>query len=184
MRRWLAVSVLALAVGAGVAVLFWPTPHRRAVARVEALDGVYLEERNSDGSTVVIVGLNSRPVADADLITFHDIRPLHRLILDGSTVTDAGLAHLEGIEGLEDVRFCGTRVTDAGLAHLARIPTLRAVHVVNTRVSDAGLKHLAGLPRLEFVNAIATRVTAAGEAELRRTTPGVKTVLFGIPQDD
>jgi hypothetical protein len=165
-----------IVVAVGAAVLFWPTPRRQAIARLKSIDGTYLEEPEPDGRRLVIVGLAGRPVTDADLAVLHDIRPLHRLILDGTNITDDSLAQLEGIEGLEDIRLCGTGVTDAGMVHLARIPTLTSVHLRNTRISDAGLAHLHGLPRLGTVNVIASRVTAAGEAELRRTTPSVKDV--------
>jgi hypothetical protein len=172
-----------LVCGGAAAVLFWPTPRRQAVARVNELDGTVWEDRDSDGRQLTIVSFAHRPITDADLAVLRGIRPLHRLILDGSRVTDAGLAQLEGIEGLEDIRLCGTVVTDSGLVHLKRIPALTAVHLRNTQVSDAGLAQLNGLPHLVYVNAIQTRVTAAGETELRKTTPSLKVVHRVEPID-
>jgi hypothetical protein len=172
MRRRLALLLVVLvALGGVAAVLFWPTHRQRALARVEELSGTYREDRDDDGRTLVIVGLIERPITDEDLRLLQHIRPLNRLLLDGTNVTDAGLVQLEGIEGLEWVSVCGTKVTDVGIANLSRIRTLKSIHFTKTQVSDAGIAHLQGMPNLVFVNAIRTRVTAAGVDELRRTTP-------------
>jgi hypothetical protein len=183
MSRRLKMLLLVLGVfSAFGAVLFWPTPRRQAIARVEQLGGTYSQDR-SGGGTVSIVGFIGQPVTDDDLTTLRNIRPLHRVLLDGTKVTDAGLAHLEGIEGLEWVSVCKTAVTDAGLVHLSKIPSLRQIHIRNTRVTDAGVVYLHGMPNLEFINLAQTRVTPAGVKALRRATPRLTDVYHVIPED-
>jgi hypothetical protein len=177
MKRQLRDMLIAVAfAGVLAAVLFWPTPRRSALARVEELNGVYHEDPAGDGRTLAIVGFISQPVTDADLVILKDIRPLHRVLLDGTKITNSGLVHLEGIEELEFVSVCGTAVTDDGLVHLARIPTLKEVFLRKTRVTDAGLEHLLGLPRLSMVDVTYSLVTQAGASQFRRKTPGVNTV--------
>jgi hypothetical protein len=172
--------VLLLLVGFAAALL-WPTPRRQALARVKELNGTYREEPDPDGRELAIVGFIGQPATDDDLPMLRAIRPLHRVLLDGSKVTDAGLVHLEGIEGLELVSLCDTAVTDAGMAHLRRIPTLRWVTVRKTQVSDAGLAQLHGMPQLEFVNVAECLVTAKGVEALRQATPSLKDVFHIIP---
>ena len=172
---------LVVAVGASV-VLFWPTPRRRALARVEDLEGNFYEQPDETGRTISIVLLTNRPVTDDDLVVLQGIRPLHRLLLDGTRVTDAGMAHLEGFEGLEWVSCCTTAVTDEGMGHLKRVPGLRALHLGGTRVSDKGIASLHGLPNLEVANVRHSRVTPSGVDEWRRTTPSLKSVFFSGPE--
>jgi hypothetical protein len=181
-RKYIPFLIVVLLLVGTAAVLLWPTPRRQALARVKELNGTYREEPDPDGRKLAIVGFIEQPATDDDLPMLRDIRPLHRVLLDGSKVTDAGLVHLEGIEGLELVSLCNTAVTDAGMVHLRRIPALRWVTVRKTRVSDAGLAQLHGMPHLEFVNVAESRVTTSGVEALYRATPSLKDVFHVIPE--
>lgn len=175
---------VAVVVAVGAAVLFWPSPRRQTLDRVQAIGGTYREDDDGTGRKLCIVGLINQPAADDDLAVLRHIRPLHRVLLDGSKVTDAGLAHLKDVEGLEWVSVCGTRVTDAGMEHLAAIPSLRSIHLRKTQVSDAGLVRLHGMPHLEFLNVAESRVTADGVTAMKAATPSLTWVYHEIPDDD
>jgi len=184
-KRKIAVVVgLLLTIGVGSAVFLWPTPQRNAIARVQELQGIYREERDSTGRKVVSVIFIGRPIKNDDLSTLRDIRPLNRVFLDSTKVTDAGLAYLEGIEGLEWVSVGDTAVTDEGMVHLSKIPTLHTLHLRKTRVTDAGLAHLQGLPNLTYVTVGQTKITQAGIDALRRTTPSLKSASLDTEDGD
>jgi hypothetical protein len=164
--------VLLVAVGGVAAAVYWPTPRRQALDRVEQLGGSYIDETADDDGTglrrVVSVVLVLRPATDDDLPVLRHIRPLHRVLLDGSKVTNAGLAHLQAIEELEWISVCDTAVTDAGLANLRGHPGLRMVHFRRCKVTDTGMGYLKDLPKLVHVNCAETQVTDAGADALRR----------------
>lgn len=183
-NKIIVLGVLLLCIGIGLGLLFWPTPHRNAIARVEELNGFYREERDQDGRRVASVIFIGRPIKDDDLTTLKDIHPLNRVFLDSTPVTDDGLAHLVEIEGLEWVSVGDTAVTDEGMVHLSQIPTLQVVHLRKTRVSDAGLAHLHELPKLTHVTVGQTKITQAGIDALQRTTPSLKPTHLDSQDDD
>jgi hypothetical protein len=180
-RLSLLIMLLVAAVGS-LAVLHWPTPWRRAMARVEALQGTYVEQMDEKGGVphpINVLMLTLRPVTEEDLMALRDLRPLHRVLLDGSPVTDAGLAYLGELPELEMLSLMDTQVTDAGLAHLAGLQRLEILILRRTRVTDAGLAQLGKLPALALLNVSESPVTDRGVSELRRLRPEVR-VDFGV----
>jgi hypothetical protein len=184
LRLVLLLIILAGAVGY-VAAEYWPTARRRALARVEALHGTFAEQLDEEDGPhrVNIVMLLTRPVAEEDLAALRDLRPLHRVLLDGSPVTDTGLAHLGELPELEFLSLGGTGVTDDGLASLRGLKRLKVLILCRTRVTDAGLVHLRELTGLKALSVADTRVTERGIAELRRTLPGLTHVFLDKADD-
>ena len=183
-KRRLIVLLILLGVAAGaLAVTYWPTARRRAMARVEALNGTYTEEVDEDGGAHQVNGVTLviRPVTTQDLAALRDIRPLHRLLLDGSPIHDADLAILGEIQELELLTLTNTPVTDAGLPHLRNLKNLKNLSLRRTQVTDAGLVHLRELTRLQFLNIAETRVTDAGAEELQRALPNTQIYLHHPP---
>jgi hypothetical protein len=181
MRRRQLVSVtLIVTIGAVCgAVACWRSPRRDALARLAALDGTYMEQRdeavNANRDLVIIV-LSHRQVSEEDLAALRGIRPMHRLFLDSTNVRDDWLAHVAAIEELEWLSICDTQISDEGLVHLRGHPNLRALHMRNSGVGDAGLVPLHGLPKLELINVQQSRVTARGVKELKNKTPSLQQV--------
>jgi hypothetical protein len=179
-RRQLVVVFLLAAVALGaVAIAYWPTPRRQALARVEALKGTYVEQPNEPGGSrrLNILMLTLRPVTEQDLAAVRDIRPLHRILLDGSPVTDAGLVPLGELRELEFLSLIGTQVTDAGLMHLRGLKSLKHLCLRRTGVTDAGLVHLRELTALTSLDVAETGVTDRGVEELHRALPDLKVYL-------
>jgi hypothetical protein len=187
-QRRLAVLLLVLTALCGVAAaMYWPTPRRQALARLQSLDGYYIEEDVDEGNgprRVVSISLVQRDVTDEDLPSLRDIRPLHRLLLNGCPITDAGLAHLADFEDLEMVNLTKTHVSDAGLAYLGRLPNLQILILRGTKVTDAGLAHLRGLKRLEVLNVTGTQVTNRALRQLRDASPALKFTHLNTEDDD
>jgi hypothetical protein len=179
-KRLAILSCLLMTAIASAAVVYWPTPRRNALARVEALDGTYREQMDEeDGHRKIhCLILASRPIAESDLIALRELRPIHRLMLDGCPLKDAWLAHLAELEELELLTLTGCPVTDAGLIHLKALKNLKNLSLRNTSVTDAGLVHLQSLTSLTFLNVSYSRVTEHGTEELRRTLPGLNRIYL------
>jgi hypothetical protein len=185
-KRRLLWLLLLLGVALGTAgFTYWPTPRRQALARIQALHGTYLEQIDPDGGErwVNVVVLMLRPVTEQDLAALRDLRPLHRLILDGSPVTDAGLASLGDLPELELLTLSGTKVTDAGLTHLGELKRLKRLVLAGTGVTDKGLVHFRQLTGLRDLNLVETRVTERGAQELQQVLPNLQISLH-LPKDD
>jgi hypothetical protein len=161
-----------------VAIVFWPTPRRKAMARIEALDGIFETQIDEEGGRHKIncLILASRPVAEPDLIALNDFRPIHRLMLDGCRLDDAWLAHIGTLEELELLSLTGCKLTDGALAHLKALKHLKNLSLRNTPVTDACLAHLHQLTALTFLNVAYTQVTEHGIEELKHSLPGLKRV--------
>jgi hypothetical protein len=176
--------LLAIAI-ISAAVVFWPTPRRVALGRIEALDGTYKEQMDSEGTPRKLncVVLASRPVTEPDLIALSDLRPLHRLLLDGCPLQDSWLVHLGMLDELEMLSLTGCPITDAGLVHLKGLKNLKSLSVRNTKVSDAGLIPIQQLTSLTFFNVAYSRVTERGVEDLKHALPGLKNIYFEDPPD-
>lgn len=179
-NRLTVLSCLLIASIALAAVMYWPTPRRNALARVEDLDGSYCEQTDDeDGHRQLnCLMLTSRPVTEADLIALSDLRPIHRLMLDGCPLKDDWLSHVGQLEELELLTLTGCPVTDAGLTHLRNLKNLKNLSLRNTQVTDAGLVHLQPLTSLIFLNLAYSRATAHGAEELQRALPGLKRIYL------
>jgi hypothetical protein len=175
--------LLVLVVG-GLTALYWPTPRRRAMERVEALGGTVVVQTDEEGGvhSSRIVMLSHRPVSLEDLAALHDLRPVHRVILDGSPVTDEGLACLARLEELELLSLSKAPITDAGLTHLSHLSHLRSLSLGKTPVTDAGLIHLRPLTSLVYLSVESTRVTDRGVQELCAAIPGLKVYHPGLDE--
>ncbi|MDB5311019.1 MAG: hypothetical protein JWO38_5221 [Gemmataceae bacterium] len=178
-RRLTTLLLTLAAAVTALAVTYWPTPRRKALARVEALDGTYCEQTDEEDGPhrVNVLMLTLRPVTGPDLAALRDLRPLHRLLLDGSPVTDDGVAYLGELEELEVLNLTGSKVTDAGLVHLQGLKNLKQLSLRRTRVTDAGLVHLRRLTGLKLLNLSETGVTGRGVEQVRRDIPGLVNVL-------
>lgn len=165
------------------AARYWPSARHQALARIDALDGRYLEQNEADGTPQNIVVLAYRPVTTQDLVGLGALRPLHRLFLCGSPVGDTDLAPVGQLEELQYLDLRGTRVTDAGLAHLQGLAHLKILLLANTHVTDAGLAQVRGLRSLKIVTIFGSRVTDAGVTALRQSRPDMS-VQWHVRDDD
>jgi hypothetical protein len=180
-RKRLAVLCCLLTIAVvTAAVVFWPTPRRRALARVEALDGTFEKQVDEEAGSrkVYSLILASRPLTELDLIALGDLRPIHRLMLDGCPLKYDWLAHIAALEELELLTLTGCPITDAGLVHLKGLKHLKNLSLRNTPVTDAGLVHLQQLTGLLFLNVAYSRVTERGVEEFKRTLPDLKKVYI------
>jgi hypothetical protein len=185
-RRLLLLLVFLSALLAAGAVEYWPTPRRMAMSRIKALDGTYVEQTDIDGGPhqIFTVMLTLRPVSEEDLAVLKHLRPIHRLLLDGSPVTDAGLVHISELAELELLNLTGSQVTDDGLAALAQLKNLKMLSLGRTKVTDAGLVHLHALTRLQTLNLYGTAVTDRGAEELQRALPSLRRIDLHPDKDD
>jgi len=185
-RRSIALVLLLVPVLVFAGIRYWPTPRRAALARIEALDGTFVEQEDPDDGPhrVSIVLLTARPITEEDLAVLKGLRPLHRLLLDGSPVTDAGLVHIGRIEELELLNLTGSLVTDDGMVHLRGLRNLKMLSLRGTRVTDAGLVHLRELTRLKSLNVADTEVSDEAADELRRALPKLTFVYLHATRPD
>lgn len=188
MKFRLAILLAVLtALVAVAAVKYWPTPRRMSLERLDALDGTYVEQTDpEDGPRQVfsVVLTMRKQLTTDDLVILKDLRPLHRLLLDGSPVTDDGLAQIGQLRELELLNLTGCPVTDAGLVHLEGLGNLKMLSLRGTKVTDAGLVHLRGLTHLKTLNLLETTVSDQGVAELRRALPNLGRIDLHPSPDD
>ncbi len=139
-RKIVSLMTFLLVATAVAAVEYWPSARRRALARIESLDGRYLQQPGSGGIRNTVV-LAFRPVTEDDLAALTALRPLHALFLPGSAVNDADLKSIGALTDLEELDLSATPVTDKGLTHLAPLQHLQTLFLRKTGITDAGLVH-------------------------------------------
>lgn len=179
-RLALALTVLAAAIAIAW-IRFAPSPRRQALARIEALHGTYTEQMGEDHKLNIVL-LTARPVSESDLAALRDLRPVHRLMLDGSSVTDTGLEQVGELEELEFLTLGGTQITDAGVRSLRRLKHLQILSLRRTRITDAALDDLRELKELKSLVVAETRVTPRGVEDLKRALPHLE--IIHIDADD
>jgi hypothetical protein len=122
-------------------------------------------------SSVVAVGLNSKPATDETLRQLANLRNLEVLDLTNSRITDRGLKYLSGLTKLTYLRLDGTRTTDAGLAELRNLTNLETLDLCNTDVSERGLSNVHRMRKLKELFVSEGQFPAGAVRSVQRLLP-------------
>ncbi|MCA9800928.1 MAG: protein kinase, partial [Cyanobacteria bacterium HKST-UBA02] len=136
----------------------------------DGVEEVNLEGARIDGSglrylsglEITVLNLSGTGVKDASLAYLRDLKCLHQLELQRTSITGAGLKELKGVKDLRRLSLIDCKaIKDADLANIKNT-SLSQLDLSRTNITDAGLRELSSASHLTDLHLDRTPVTIEG----------------------
>jgi hypothetical protein len=118
---------------------------------------------------IVVLSLEGRTVAPADLARLDGLAALTTLALGNSSVDDQSIAQIGNLPKLHQLYLSKTRIGDAAVQQIVnRYAAIDVLHIGRTQVTDRGVNALVALPNLQRLRLENKGVTDASVGLLMR----------------
>jgi hypothetical protein len=157
-RRWLRyglITLLVLAVVAGIGMCWVAQRMRESMRRTEAVEAIF---KSGGGARFDFeVDESGKPLAKARepgpaWLRYLMGQDLGANVIEAEVQTDEALEGVKDLPQLRRLHLFSKRITDVGLQHLEMVSQLETLYLEKTEVTDAGVKKLQkALPKCRVI---------------------------------